>query len=96
MIPFSSVDSTICNVKNWYIIGSKAFTVTDKVATMNQNRNKTTCIAMDVNVDSNGAFKIDSFILFQVIFNNVLLRFCSDFQPSELLSTMISFFLIGR
>ena len=63
---------------------------------MNQVRNKTTCIEMDVNVDSNGAFKIDSFILFQVIFNNILFRLCSDFQPSELLSTMISFFLIGR
>lgn len=96
MIPFSSIDSTICNVKNRYIIGSKAFTITNKVAAMNQVGNKTTCIEMNLNVDSNGAFKIDSFILFQVIFNKFLFRFCSDFQPSELLSTMISFFLIGR
>lgn len=74
MIPFSSIDSTICNVKNWYIIGSKAFTITNKVAAMNQVGNKTTCIEMNLNVDSNGAFKIDSFILFQV----VLINFCSD------------------
>ena len=41
---------------------------------MNQVGNKTTCIEMNLNVDSNGAFKIDSFILFQV----VLINFCSD------------------
>ena len=51
MIPFSPIDSTICTVKNWYVIGREAFTIRNKAATMNDVAN-----AIDENGDD--AFKI--------------------------------------
>ena len=49
MIPFSPIDSTICTVKNWYVIGREG-------ATMNDVANDKSCVAIDVNGDD--AFKI--------------------------------------
>ena len=52
MIPFSPIDSIICTVKNWYVIGCEAFTIRNKAATMNDVANDKS------NVRSDDAFKI--------------------------------------
>ena len=51
MIPFASIYSTICTVKNWYLIGREAFTVRHKPATMNDVANDKSCAAEDANGD---------------------------------------------
>ena len=56
MIPFSPIDSTICTVKNWYVIGREAFTIRNKAATMKDVANDKSCAAIDENGDD--AFKI--------------------------------------
>ena len=56
MIPFSPIDSTICTVKNWYVIGREAFAIRNKAATMSDVANDKSCAAIDVNGDY--AFKI--------------------------------------
>ena len=56
MIPFSPIDSTICTVKNWYVIGREAFAIRNEVATMNDVANDKSCTVIDENGD--GAFKI--------------------------------------
>ena len=56
MIPFSPIDSTICTVKSWYVIGREAFTIRNKAAKMNAVANDKSCAAIDVTGDD--AFKI--------------------------------------
>ena len=56
MIPFSPIDSTICTVKNWYVIGSESFTIRNKAATINNVANDKSYAAVDSNGD--GAFRI--------------------------------------
>ena len=56
MIPFASIDSTICTVKNWCVIGRETFTIRNKAATINDVANDKSCAAIDVNCDD--AFKI--------------------------------------
>ena len=56
MIRFSLIDSTICTVKNWYVIGRETFTIRNKAAMMNDVANDKSCAAIDVNGDD--AFKI--------------------------------------
>ena len=56
MIPFSSIGSTICTVKNWYVVGHEAFTLRNKEATLNDVVNDKSCVAIDENDDV--AFKI--------------------------------------
>ena len=56
MNPFSPIDSTICTVKNWYVIGREAFTIRNKAATMNDVANDKSCAAIDANGDD--PFKI--------------------------------------
>ena len=55
MIPFSPIDSIIRTVKNWYVIGREAFTIRNRVATMNNVANDKSCAAIDENGDD--AFK---------------------------------------
>ena len=57
MIPFSPTDSTICTVKNWYVIGREAFTIRNNAATMNDAANDKSCDGIDANGDD--AFKIN-------------------------------------
>ena len=68
MIPFSPIDSTICTVKNWYVIGREAFTIRNKTATMNNVVNNKSRAAIDENGDD--AFKIIC-LFFGVIWNNL-------------------------
>ena len=56
MIPFSPIDSSICSVKNWYLIGRETFTIRIKAVTINNVASVKTCAAMAVNGDD--AFKI--------------------------------------
>ena len=56
MIPFSTIDSTICTVKNWYVIGREAFTIKNKATTMYDVANDKSCTAVDSN--GNDVFKI--------------------------------------
>ena len=56
MIPFCPIDSTICTMKNWYVIGREAFTIINKAATMDDVANDKSCAAVDVNGDD--AFKM--------------------------------------
>ena len=56
MIPFSPVESTICTVKNWYVIEREAFNIRNKAATMNDVGNDKSCAAIAENGDD--AFKI--------------------------------------
>ena len=56
MIPFSPIDSTVCTVKNCYVIGREAFTIRNKAATMNDVASDKSCAAIDVNGDD--AFRI--------------------------------------
>ena len=56
MIPFSPIDSTFCTVKNWYLIGREAFTITNRAEMMSDIVNDKSCAAIDVNSDD--AFKI--------------------------------------
>ena len=51
MIPFSPIDSTICTVKNWYVVECEAFTIRNKAATMNDVANNKSCAAIDANGD---------------------------------------------
>ena len=46
MISFSQIDSTICTVKNCYIIEREAFTIGNKAATMNDVANDKLCAAI--------------------------------------------------
>ena len=56
MIPFSTIDSTICTVKNRYFIAREAFTIIIKAAAMKDVSNYKSCAAIDANGDD--AFKI--------------------------------------
>ena len=56
MILFSTIDSTICTVKNWYFIGRELFTIRHKAATMIDVANDKLCTAIDEN--GADAFKI--------------------------------------
>ena len=51
MITFSAIDSTICTIKNLYVMGREAFTIRTKAATMNDVAYDKSCAAMDVNGD---------------------------------------------
>ena len=55
MIPFSPIDSTICTVKNSYVIGREVFTIRNKAAMMKNVANDKSCLAIDENGDD--AFK---------------------------------------
>ena len=56
MIPFSPIDSIICTVENWYVIGREAFTIRNKTALVNDVANDKSYAATDVRGDY--AFKI--------------------------------------
>ena len=74
MILFSPIDSTICTVKNWYVIMREAFTIRNKAATMNDVASDKSCLAIDENGDV--AFKN---IFFKTIQNYVYI-FWSDME----------------
>ena len=56
MIPFSLIDSTICTVKNWYVIGRETFTISNNAATTNDVANDKSCAGINANGDD--AFRI--------------------------------------
>ena len=72
MIPFSTIDSIICTVKNWYFIGLDAFTIRNKTATMNDVANDKSRAAIDANGDDHSKsfvyiFRSDMEQLFAVL-----------------------------
>ena len=70
MIPFSPLDSTICTVTNWYVIGHETFTIRNNEATMNDVANDKFCSA--INAKGDEAFRIFFLYFFGVIWNNFL------------------------
>ena len=56
MVPFSLIDSIICAVENWYVIGCEGFPIRNREATMNDVANDKSCAAIDKIGDD--AFKI--------------------------------------
>ena len=59
MILFSLIDSTICTVKNWYVIVCEVFAIRNKAATMDDVANDKSSAGIDEN--GGGTFKIICF-----------------------------------